>query len=1094
MGGADEIIEDLRNDIANGRVIVLAGAGLSKNVTGGKSPNWREFLETGWQHLRGLGVLEENPMWRDWLRGCLDTPHADPLLAAATAIGQRLRGESELAIWLRKQFETLQITNSQPLRALAAWKCPLMTTNYDMLLEKGTNREGFTWQNGRELSRFTRKENNGVLHLHGCWNDPESVVLVVRDLMAVSQYRPIQAYLQANALGKSLVIIGCGDGMTDPNIGTFLKWLRNFEHEVGVECRHYRLYCEKEPNPGRDGRVFPVPYGNDFDDLGKFLERLVPPGETIAAEASRTYSPPEKQPRATWPESVIRYVTELADQTAMLNLIGFGHGMQIDLPIKRAWVPLRVLQAYTADPKAFERGSHDVNAVFLPKSDTHRGALLLGEPGGGKTTAARQLAWCLASASVDPETLGLDANICPVYLRFRDLSEEAAGEHGGLEQFLQKSLYRSNSPPGYRNAGDDLLKDESIPILWILDGLDEIVDPSVRNRMSESVSQTLKNRKKDRFLVTCRHAGYDRARSSLREGFHEYHVQQLGEEDRKSFVKEWFRMVYEKVGKNEKEAAEKAERLLEKLAGRQYQTQKMRELTGNPMLLTVLCLVFEDNEDLPRQRGAVYERCVDVLLVHWSKAKYRSSTFPNARQPLEPTAVREVLIQLAWWLHRRENRTAESLKLLGMQVEGLVQAMREEDRQGLTATEFLDRVRQETGILKRETGEAFGFLHLTFQEFLAAKAAIARREADFLGRQVATSDWWLEASLLSLQADRDYCKEFFTSLLSVDSLDKRPKVLTECLSEAKFVEPEPFVAVVRNAHKNPGRAVLVLNSLQGRAQQMPTLADAAEKLMSKDSEWLQIVAREFLHRAGRPSSATRRSTDDKFVFDDRLQTTFVQIGAGSFKMGRRGAATDADDIQHPVKITKTFLLARTPVTNAQYELFLRDMGHPRPLHWNDRLFNEPMQPVVGVSWGDAAAYCLWATGRLPSEAEWEFACRAGRTDDFCFGDKDELLDQYGWFRDNSSGSTQAVGLKKPNEWGLCDMHGNVFEWCEDGYNERWYAESPLEDPVMRKEACSRVLRGGSWSNYSEHCFSWIRNHKPPGTANCYIGFRLVRDL
>jgi formylglycine-generating enzyme required for sulfatase activity len=130
---------------------------------------------------------------------------------------------------------------------------------------------------------------------------------------------------------------------------------------------------------------------------------------------------------------------------------------------------------------------------------------------------------------------------------------------------------------------------------------------------------------------------------------------------------------------------------------------------------------------------------------------------------------------------------------------------------------------------------------------------------------------------------------------------------------------------------------------------------------------------------------------------------------------------------------KPFRLASTPVTNAQYARFVEATGHRPPKYADDPQYNRPDQPVVGVSWDDAQAYCRWAGLRLPTSAEWEHACRAGTTTAYWSGDTTEDCLRVAWTAENSGGRLHDVGELEPNPWGLYDMHGNVWEWCEDGY-------------------------------------------------------------
>ena len=152
-------------------------------------------------------------------------------------------------------------------------------------------------------------------------------------------------------------------------------------------------------------------------------------------------------------------------------------------------------------------------------------------------------------------------------------------------------------------------------------------------------------------------------------------------------------------------------------------------------------------------------------------------------------------------------------------------------------------------------------------------------------------------------------------------------------------------------------------------------------------------------------------------------------------------------------------------------------------------------PVVWVSWKNAQAFCKWLSGkagvtiRLPTEAGWEYACRAGTKTEFSAGDKDSDLEKAAWYAANSGDKTHPVGLKAANAFGLFDMHGNVWEWCQDWHGE--YPSGALTDPSGASSGSDRVLRGGSWGGPPAACRSAYRYYAAPTHAGNYYGFRVV---
>jgi formylglycine-generating enzyme required for sulfatase activity len=210
-----------------------------------------------------------------------------------------------------------------------------------------------------------------------------------------------------------------------------------------------------------------------------------------------------------------------------------------------------------------------------------------------------------------------------------------------------------------------------------------------------------------------------------------------------------------------------------------------------------------------------------------------------------------------------------------------------------------------------------------------------------------------------------------------------------------------------------------------------------------------------------------------------------------------------------VTISRPFYLGVFPLTQREYIRVARN--NPSHFAGSDRL------PVESVSWFDAVTFCNafsqkegvapfytingpsvqvpdWnGPGyRLPTEAEWEYACRAGTTTRFSFGDDEHALGQYAWYSANASKQTHPVGEKQPNAFGLYDMHGNVWEWCWDWYHAGYHVQSLAEDPRGPDEATRRVNRGGDWYYGPQYARSAYREGGEPGLRSNRVGFRVAR--
>jgi len=225
----------------------------------------------------------------------------------------------------------------------------------------------------------------------------------------------------------------------------------------------------------------------------------------------------------------------------------------------------------------------------------------------------------------------------------------------------------------------------------------------------------------------------------------------------------------------------------------------------------------------------------------------------------------------------------------------------------------------------------------------------------------------------------------------------------------------------------------------------------------------------------------------------QLKIRFRWCPPGSFSLGSISTSEKHLLNEGPVDVTfsKGFWIQETELAQHQYEQL---MGA------NPSFYKGPENPVDSVTWNEAVEFCRRLSElppekkagnlfRLPTEAEWEYACRAGTTTEFSFGDDESLMDRFAWYNANSNRTTHPVGEKKPNAWGLCDMHGNVAEWCHDFYGE--YPQEAVIDPRGPESGEKRTLRGGGWFFLPMFARAAHRDAYIPSARYVGLGFRLL---
>ena len=285
---------------------------------------------------------------------------------------------------------------------------------------------------------------------------------------------------------------------------------------------------------------------------------------------------------------------------------------------------------------------------------------------------------------------------------------------------------------------------------------------------------------------------------------------------------------------------------------------------------------------------------------------------------------------------------------------------------------------------------------------------------------------------------------------------------------------------------------VVLRRAEGYYQQFLEFHTTKDAQSYRAKAALESIEKE-LKKLGAPATRISRPGGRTLtlILGKGVTMKLMRIPAGKFVMGSPKTETgrhDDESPQHWVKISKPFYMGLTEVTQAQYQCVTGK---------TPSRFKGPRNPVDSVSWDDATAFCTALSKkteravRLPTEAQWEYACRAGTKTRFSFGEEDTDLAVYGWYKANSGDETHPTGQKKSNPAGLYDMHGNVWEWCRDSYDAKFYANAKSVDAENTTETKHRVLRGGSWSHYPVSCRVARRIWGASGARHGTRGFRVV---
>ncbi len=794
--------------------------------------------------------------------------------------------------------------------------------------------------------------------------------------------------------------------------------------------------------------------------MPKLDKETVP--DPIEPVSATTSAPTPSGPDLEFERQLALYKRRAITLYEKLPMIGFGARLRVSIRIEDIYMPLHAMvgdvvqsgQCYAdADDAAGCLEKLGCNTqIAIPdafqvcRENKSRGIVILGDPGSGKTThLKRLLLWAL---SQDHETIGLPAGIIPLFLPLREL------KNSNIKNFIHDRM---------ADAGLEMTKEftdqllDHHPVLLLFDGLDEIQNTTLRVEAARNISRFMTGRANLYAAVTCRFAGYT-ATARLDNAFMELHLRPLTRNQAQDFIRTWCRLVETADNKNLLQARDlagkKADDLIESLSSDDFRAGRVFEMTRNPLLLTNICLVHRDGGRLPRTRGKLYRAAMDVLLELWRGSR-------GAEVRIGADLGLRVLQPVALWMHQKENRIRASADELAPVLEKVLEKVRWPHG---SERDFLGMVRDDTGLLTGWGNSTYGFMHLGFQEYLAAcRIRSLSFEDDAVLTQLAEhwgQSWWQEVILLLVGLEEpSRFKAFMTQVVKLPAFSNDPGMAERCLEDAAEIDWTPFLDLLAAA---PG------NDPQLWARQLTALRILDRHAKDRLKPLASDLENHPMPQIRQRFSVQHRRQEEAVQVHGDIQYEMMKIPGGRIIIESSEIALDA------------FCMGRYPVTNRQYALYLK--ANPQveePRYWGDREYNGESQPVVGVSWDEARDFAQWAGLALPSEAQWEFACRAGTTTRFYTGDTDEDLARAGWYKDNSGGRLHSVGEKEPNAYGLYDMHGNVWEWTTDFYK------------VFKGLGAGRVIRGGAFAAPAGLCRSAYRYFTHPCYRDQYLGFRLV---
>jgi len=744
----------------------------------------------------------------------------------------------------------------------------------------------------------------------------------------------------------------------------------------------------------------------------------------------------------------------------------------------------------------------------------HQRLALLGDPGSGKSTFLRHLAWTLAQRGLDergPATalFGWDdaRRLLPILLPLRRLAGLLGA--GANERAVYTALRDEIRDYGVQ-APDDLLTDALVrgTTILLFDGLDEVPQAAAGPLADRLTTLRAVREFTDRYpralaAITCRTRAFtDDLRACLGWSVESLASFTLGQV--RHFVPAWYG---ELVVAGQLEAAQ-AERLSTALIETVVSREQLRRMAGTPLLLTMMALLLYKRGTLPRDRPRLYEEILELLLGQWDKVRDGQSLAEVIGRPdWTSDRLRPLLDRLSFQAHAAARSTDGRGRLgRGELYTALIDFFRDAQvpAPGDTALHCLDYFEQRSGLLTPDGPDSYVFAHLTLQEHCAGRHMLLSRDAvnQVLARR--GEDRWREPILLGLgvvQASNPYLVEkVLRTLLDRREAGAAKQTVRWCRDVilAAEIGQDRDWTYLRDQQVDVGALQDALRTglaalLGERHQPLPTAerVRAGFLLGGLGDPRVPVTNEAWQHELAQAQAGAPEGY-------------FSRVEAKTYIIGSKDDpdASEEEQPQYAVTFAQPFFIARYPITNAQWQAWVEQEGRRPSYAANDDDLNRLNQPVVAITWHMANAFCAWLSKqlssalpkgsmlRLPTEQEWEAAARGGDARRYPWGDgwredhaaTDEDHETRGWRWSVPVGCYPAGAAP----CGALDMAGNVWEWTASVWQSYPGAEKVFTDEARR------VLRGGTaWSGNRTNVRCGARVRDLLGLVSSYVGFRVV---